>query len=209
MFREHSGPVFSVAFSPDDKWIASGSADRTTKIWDLASGARLYTLSEPTDAVQTVAFAPSGGLLSAAGNDRTIRTWTLIPQGGTQVRATVAHAAPILRIAYSPDGTLLASSGADRRIKMWHAATGAQVRTIEAQSDWATPRPRCVSCSARCSSRSSSFRKEVGRVAIGGEDETFAVIRRIEKARLDLWVVVGVECFRQQGPGLTLGLVAR
>lgn len=136
VFREHSGPVFTVAFSPDDKWVASGSGDRTVKIWDLASGTRLYTLSEPTDAVQTVAFAPSGGQLSAAGNDRTIRTWTLTPQGGTQIRATVAHAATILRIAYSPDGTLLASSGADRRIKVWNAATGTEVRTIEVQPDW-------------------------------------------------------------------------
>ena len=114
------------------------------KIWDLATAARLYTLSEPTDAVQTVAFRPSrtgattssGTILSAAGNDKTIRTWTLTPQGGTLLRSVLAHNAPILHIAYSPDGRQLASTASDRTVKIWNADTGAEVRTLERQPDW-------------------------------------------------------------------------
>src|SRR5262249_33249646 len=140
----------------------SGSGDRSVKIWDMASATRLYTLSEPTDAVQTLAFAPSATapsstapsssapsgttpssakqpgtlLLSAAGNDKTIRTWELTAQGGKQIRAVLAHNAPILHIAYSPDGQLLASTASDRTVKIWNAATGEEMRTLERQSDW-------------------------------------------------------------------------
>jgi WD40 repeat protein len=136
VFREHTDAVYAVAFSPDDKWLASGAGDRSVKIWDLVSGTRLYTLSEPTDVVQSVAFQPSGMLLSAAGNDNTIRTWELTARGGTLVRSVRAHNAPVLRIAYSPDGTLLASTASDRTVKIWNAATGAELRTLERQSDW-------------------------------------------------------------------------
>jgi len=137
VLREHTDAVYAVAFSPDDKWLASGAGDRSVKIWDLVSGTRLYTLSEPTDVVQSVAFQPSGTRLSAAGNDYTIRTWELTAKGGTLVRSVRAHNAPILRIVYSPDGTLLASTASDRTVKIWNATTGAEVRTLEQQSDWA------------------------------------------------------------------------
>jgi WD40 repeat protein len=138
VFREHTDAVYAIAFSPDDKWLASGAGDRTVKIWDIASATRLYTLSEPADVVQSVVFqsSVSGTRLSAAGNDNTIRTWELTARGGTLVRSVRAHNAPILRIAYSPDGVLLASTASDRTVKIWNAATGAEVRTLERQSDW-------------------------------------------------------------------------
>ena len=44
VLREHTDAVFAVAFSPDDKWIASGAGDRSVKIWDAQKGVRLYTL---------------------------------------------------------------------------------------------------------------------------------------------------------------------
>ncbi len=181
VFREHSEAVFAVAFSPDDKWLASGSGDRSVKIWDMASGARLYTLSEPTDAVNTLAFAlsatapsgtaPSGTtapgtkqsstlLLSAAGNDKTIRTWELTPQGGKQIRAVLAHNAPILHIAYSPDGKLLASTASDRTVKIWNAATGEEVRTLERQSDW---------------SQALAWSPDSARLAVGRFDGTVSI----------------------------------
>jgi WD40 repeat protein len=160
VFREHTEAVFAAVFSPDDKWLASGSGDRSVKIWDLASGTRLYTLSDSTDIVQTLAFAPSGRQLSAAGNDKTIRTWDLTPQGGKQVRALLAHNAPILHIAYSPDGKMLASTASDRTVKIWNTATGAEVRTLEQQSDW---------------SQALAWSPDGARLAVGRYDGTVSI----------------------------------
>ena len=47
---------FAVAFSPDDKWIASGAGDRSVKIWDAQKGVRPYTLTDATEAVTTLQF---------------------------------------------------------------------------------------------------------------------------------------------------------
>ncbi len=58
--RTLSGPtdlVRSVAFSPDGKVLASGAWDNTIKLWDVASGRELLTLSGHTEPVTPVAFA--------------------------------------------------------------------------------------------------------------------------------------------------------
>ena len=45
---------------PDGKRLVSGAADRSVKIWDVATGERLYTLSESTDGINTIALSPDG-----------------------------------------------------------------------------------------------------------------------------------------------------
>jgi WD40 repeat protein len=182
----HTDTVFAVRSVPMTK-ARFGAGDRTVKIWDLASGTRMYTSSEPADVVQSVAFQPSGTgtRLSAAGNDNTIRTWELTSKGGTLVRSIRAHNAPILRIAYSPDGTLLASTASDRTVKIWNAATGAEVRTLERQSDWA---------------RALAWSPDSRRLAVGRYDGTVVVYdgstgRRVAQVT-PLDAVCGVWCVR-------------
>jgi len=65
VLKDHSDSVYGVCFSPDGKLLASAAADRAVKVWDVAGGARLYTLGESTDWVYAVAWksrrAPPGG----------------------------------------------------------------------------------------------------------------------------------------------------
>ena len=67
----HTSWVWSVAFSPDGMWLASGSGDQTVKLWDVASGELVRTLSGHTDPVRSVAFSPDGTRLASGSLDGT------------------------------------------------------------------------------------------------------------------------------------------
>jgi WD40 repeat protein len=69
--------VTSVAFSPDGRLLASGSYDKTIKLWDVATGSLVRTLSGHTDDVYSVAFSPDGRLLASGSGDETIRLWDI------------------------------------------------------------------------------------------------------------------------------------
>ena len=72
---EPSAEVTSIAYSPDGKTLASGSYDKTIKLWDARSGALLRTLEGHTSWVDAVIFAPDGDTLASGSFDQTIKLW--------------------------------------------------------------------------------------------------------------------------------------
>ena len=73
----HSSSVESVAFSPNGKTLASGSADDddTIKLWDVATGENIETLKGHTSAVESVVFSPDGKTVASASMDKTVKLW--------------------------------------------------------------------------------------------------------------------------------------
>jgi WD40 repeat protein len=113
----HSGPVKSVAFSPDGKTLASGSADKTVKLWQFTNGKVLHTLTGHSGPVLSVAFSPEGQALASGSYDKTIKLWNL--KTGELMTNFAEHSKPVWSVAFSSQDTVLASGSADETIKLW------------------------------------------------------------------------------------------
>jgi WD40 repeat protein/uncharacterized caspase-like protein len=131
----HSQKVSSVAYSPDNHLLASGSVDRSIGIWDVASGRELRRLTGHANWVNCVAFSPDGKLLASGSNDKSIKLWDI--GSGSELRTFTGHENSIQSIAFSPDGRWLASGSSDNTIRLWEIATGS-FRELKDHSDWVT-----------------------------------------------------------------------
>jgi WD40 repeat protein len=123
----HIGPVTCLAFSRDGARLASGSADRTIRVWDLATGRTARTLEGHTDKVAAVCFSPDGRTVYSGGHDKTVRVWDA--ETGRLIRVLQGHTQPVTRVVVSDDGQCLVSGwgkGAfpSGEIKVWDATTG-------------------------------------------------------------------------------------
>jgi len=71
----HTSTVWSLAFSADGKYLASGDQDASIRIWEVRSGREVDILKGHSEAVTTVAFSPDGHYLASGSFDRTVKLW--------------------------------------------------------------------------------------------------------------------------------------
>ena len=105
----HSDYVRSVSFSPDGTKIASGSFDKTIKLWDVTSGECLQTLKGHSRPVTSVSFSPDGTKVASGSWDKTVKIWDV--EGGRCRLTLKGHEDWINALSFSPDGTKLVSCG--------------------------------------------------------------------------------------------------
>ncbi len=131
----HPSYVSGLAFSPDSKTLASGSAEdqlspgiNILKLWDVVSGSELHTLNGHSGGVTGVVFSPDGKTLASGSIDQTIKLWEAA--SGSELRTLSGHTSMVYGVAFSPDGKTLASGSWDQTVKLWDAASGKELRTL-------------------------------------------------------------------------------
>jgi DNA-binding beta-propeller fold protein YncE len=124
----HTSRIYAIAFSPDGKSLASGSGDKTIRLWDVATGAVLQTLQGHTDSVYRVAFSPNGKRLASGSRDNTVRLWDVAT--GAVLQTLQGHTGYLHGVAFSPNGKRLASGSRDNTVRLWDAATGKMLQIL-------------------------------------------------------------------------------
>ena len=126
--EKHDDPVWSVSFSPDGKTLASGSIDKTIKLWDVETGKQITTLLGHDDFVLSVSFSPDGKTLTSGSVDKTIKLWDVETQ--KQITTLSKHDDSVLSVSFSADGKTLASGSTDKTIKLWDVETQQEITTL-------------------------------------------------------------------------------
>ncbi|ABG52742.1 serine/threonine protein kinase with WD40 repeats [Trichodesmium erythraeum IMS101] len=154
----HFDSVNSVAFSPDNQILASGSRDKTIEIWDMTKGKRWFTLTGHGNSVSSVAFSPDNQMLASGSRDKTIEIWDM--KKGKRWFTLLGHSDWVDTVAFSPDNQMLASGGRDRAIEIWNLQKARRWFTLAGHQD----RVYTV-----------AFNKDGGILASGGRDQTIKI----------------------------------
>ncbi len=114
--------ALSVAFSHDGQWLASGSWDKTIRLWNLNQPNAIHSiLSGHENRIDTVAFSPDRRWLASGSEDNTIRLWDLSQP--TTRPIILRHDSFVRSVAFSPNGKWLASGSYDGTIRLWQWRT--------------------------------------------------------------------------------------
>jgi WD40 repeat protein len=161
----HNRALYSLAFSPDGKALASVAGDDTVRLWDPATGQEIRRGDGNQMWVQTVAVSPDGLTVASAGRDNAIVLWQAatgkfirrIAGGPPRAKPGALFNEMFWSLAFSPDNKTLAAGRGDGSIYFWDPATGQQVRRLDGHKHWV---------------RSVAFTPDGKTLASGSEDKT-------------------------------------
>ena len=126
----HSSRVTALAWSPNGKWLASASYDKTVQVWDATNGKQLLTYKDHHDRVNALAWSPNSTHLASASDDGTVRVWN--PLTGTSFFTYSGHNGPVHALSWSPTlsaysnalPSQIASAGTDKTVHIWDTTQG-------------------------------------------------------------------------------------
>jgi WD40 repeat protein len=124
--KGHNGPVMNLAFDRSGSLLASlalDSAERTARVWDVATGAARLVL--PVNAHKGIAISPDGKRLVADTRGGKIGVYDA--ESGDELLELIGHSRNITALDFNADGSRLLSASLDGSIRLWDSASGAPV----------------------------------------------------------------------------------
>ena len=130
----HTGKINSLKFSPDNTRLASGSADKTLRVWDIAAGSE-FAKVETANEIAAVTWVLGGKQVAAGGGDALIRHWELPAQAGGVLKPgkdIAGHTKPVTCLeTASQDGRQILSGSEDGSVRLWTVDQAIQVRKMD------------------------------------------------------------------------------
>jgi len=126
----------ALAFSQDNRLLATGSTDNLVRLWDASSGDVLLQFQGHAAPVTDVAFDRNGQLLASSSEDNSVRVWDMVRR--VEQYHLEGHSDWVLGITFSPDGRWLASGSRDHSVRLWNMKNGTAVHTFHGHAESVT-----------------------------------------------------------------------
>lgn len=104
-------------FHPNSLYLATGSSDRTCRLWDVQKGTCVRVFVGHRGSVSTLAISPDGRYLASGSEDLSINLWDLA--SGRKIKSMTGHASAIHSLSFSAESTVLVSGAADSTVRVW------------------------------------------------------------------------------------------
>jgi pleiotropic regulator 1 len=185
----HQGWVRCIAVEPFNSWFATGSNDRTIKLWDLASGQLKVTLVGHINSVRGLEVSSKHSYLYSAAEDKTVKCWDL--EYNKIIRSYHGHLSGVYCLKVHPSLDVLITGGRDSVCRVWDIRTKAQVHLLEGHTnaifsiDTQEAEPQVISGSAdstvrlwdlaagKCSGTLTHHKKSIRAVTLHPKEYTF------------------------------------
>jgi WD40 repeat protein len=154
--RGHTDAVSLAAFSPDGRWVVTGSFDRTARVWEAATGRCLAELRGHSGWVYCASFSSDNKtVVTASKDDPVARIWEAAT--GRCLAELRGHTAPVNWAAFSPDGKSVVTASDDKTARVWETGTGKELAVLRGHQDvlWG-----------------AAFSPDGQRIVTGGRDRT-------------------------------------
>ncbi len=123
----YESAIWTLAFSPDGKWLATASEDGVG-LWNVQNPREIKFLEGHTGARNTLAFSPDGKWLAIGLSDKTVRLWNV--QNPKEVKVLEGHGERIQTLAFSRDGKWLATGSEDKTARLWNVQNAEEVKIL-------------------------------------------------------------------------------
>ena len=131
--RGHYEAIKAIAFTPDSKYLLTGSRDKSIKLWDIASGRELRSFLGHSLTVNDLDVSSDGKYIVSSSADKTARLWEI--ETGRLIRTFTGHQDMLTSVDLSSDGKKLITAGYDWVAILWDVATGDTIRTFKVNPD--------------------------------------------------------------------------